>query len=651
MKRSTEHKQSANSPVVSTLETFLTVGAAITLAAGAIAENLHTNPWLATLFYTLCYLSGGYQGTIGGIQSLMRREIDVDILMVLAALGAAYIGAPFEGGMLLFLFALSNLLQDIAMARSGNAIHALMKLRPSEVTCMRNGNWQRCPVDSVQVGELVQLKPGENIALDGAIEHGEGDVDESSLTGESMPVRKAHGSALFAGTLNLSASMDYRVTRAAGESTLDKIVQLVEKAQNQKAASQSFLEKAEQRYALGVILLTLGLILLPPLLSGADFAASFYRAMTVMVVASPCALVISTPAAFLSAIGGAARMGVLFKGGIFLEKMASVKVIAIDKTGTLTQGKPKVVEIRPYPATAETAATPEHRLLQLAAAVEQRSEHPIAKAIEQARAERSITALESKSFTSITGKGATAQVEGITYLIGSPKLFKERIQSDPANQHHTWIEGLEDRPCTWVILGAIPASKTGPIRILGAIGIADPIRPESAAALKQLRKLGIEHIAMLTGDNPVVAQALGKEAGVDAVHASLLPEDKVKVIRQLQAKGPVAMVGDGINDAPALASANVGIAMGAAGTDIALESADLVLMGSQLQAIGKALALAKKTRSIVIQNLSFALAVILVLVSLALTVGITLPIGVVGHEGSTVLVCLNGLRLLFYRPD
>ena len=631
-------------------EIILTVIAGISLVGGFAAEHLHLNPWISDALFLLAYLTGGYFGVISGFQSLMERVIDVDLLMVLAALGAAYVGAPFEGGMLLFLFALSNVLQNHAMERSRRAIQSLMKLRPTEAFCKTDQGYVTRKLEEVETGTIVRVRPGESIALDGIVASGESTVDESSITGESMPVSKTIGSEVYAGTINQTGSLEYRVTKCASDSTLAKIINLVEDAQAQKASAQRFLEKAEQYYALGVILLTLGLIVFPPLLGKIDFASNFYRAMTVMVVASPCALVISTPAAFLSAIGGAARSGVLFKGGVHLERLADVEIVAFDKTGTLTEGKPRVTEVVPVSDSGETDrenASATQFVLQVAASVEALSEHPLARAIEEACNSEQLDLKPATNFNAIPGKGASATVDGVRYLVGSPSLFTERKAVLTASVSET-VRDFQKKAQTLILLGELSSDGTV-ARILGMVAIADQLRADSDQAVAKLKRLGVRRVVMLTGDNRQVAAEIGRQSGVDEVFSELLPQDKVTIVKQLSRSGPVAMVGDGVNDAPALASSHVGIAMGAAGTDVAMETADIVLMSSNLHHLEHAIGLAHKSRQIVAQNLVFALGVIVVLVACALTIGIPLPLGVVGHEGSTVLVCLNGLRLLRYR--
>jgi len=617
------------------VEALLMILCGIFLAGGFVVEKLSDPvPSGGQVLYLLAYLTGGYFGVIAGFGSLRRGVVDVDLLMVLAALGAAYVGAPFEGGMLLFLFALSNVLQSHALDKSRKAIQSLMTLRPDEVQVQEQGRWVTRAVESVEPGSVVRVRPGESIALDGAISRGESEINEASLTGESMPVSKKPGDPVFAGTLNQSGLIEIRVGKRSSESTLSRIVELVERAQSEKAGAQRFLEKAERRYALGVILFTLLLIFLPGPLLGEDFDTSFYRAMTVMVVASPCALIISTPAAYLSAIGGGARQGILFKGGVHLERLAKVDVVAFDKTGTLTRGRPQVTDILPL------NGVPPDELLRIAAALEAHSDHPLARSITRRANGRGLDIPEVERLDLLSGKGLRGVVRGQTHLVGSPALFRELGCEMPPE-----VEELRLRGRTVVLVGKEADAEAAP-RLCGALGLADQLRSDTAATVLALKKLGIRRVVMLTGDHASVAKNIAEEAGMDEVFAELLPEDKLRVVRELAEHGTVAMVGDGVNDAPALAAAHVGIAMGAAGTDVALETADVVLMSEQLSRLPTAFRLGRKTRRIVTQNLVFAMGVIVVLVFFALTRGIPLPLGVVGHEGSTVLVCLNGLRLL-----
>jgi Cd2+/Zn2+-exporting ATPase len=587
----------------------------------------------------------------------------VDLLMVLAALGAAVLGAPFEGAMLLFLFSLSNVLQDYALGRTRGAIQALMKLRPDQALVKVGQDAILRPIESLRIGDHVLVRPGERMPLDGVVVEGEGTVDESTLTGESMPVAKKAGAPVFAGTINQSGSLEVRVTKLAHESTIARLIKLVEEAQSEKAPTERFLDKFEQIYAMGVIGLTLLLAGVPPLIFDVPFADAAYRAITVMVVASPCALVISTPAAILSAIANGARRGILFKGGAHLEEAARLEVIAFDKTGTLTMGKPAVTDVTIIPLTALAHAAAsravrrdqENILLALAAAVESKSEHPLARAIVETARHRGLTIPSATNFASTPGQGVRAHVAfmgGMDIAVGSLRYF-DGVRLHGLERAMCEMERLQYEGKTAVLVAKLRANTSSPQAVvLGVIAIADVLRPSAPQVVERLHRLGIRRVVMLTGDNERVARAVARQAGVDEYYADLLPQDKVTLIKRLSRAGDrprhVAMVGDGVNDAPALASASLGIAMGAAGTDVALETADVVLMSDDLRQIAYAIALSRQTRRVIIQNLIFAIAVIAVLVAVALGLQLPLPLGVVGHEGSTVIVVLNGLRLLFF---
>jgi Cd2+/Zn2+-exporting ATPase len=634
------------------LEIVCTAATLVCMIAGWALPKIGFPPAAGVVAYVFAYLAGGYFGVQAGWRSLRQATIDVDLLMVLAALGAAVVGAPFEGAMLLFLFSLSNVLQALAIDRTRKAINSLMKLRPTQSLCRRDGETKLRPIEELIVGDILIVRPGESIPLDSVVIEGVSTIDEAMLTGESIPVTKSVGQPVFAGTINQTGGLEIRVTRLAKDSTLARLIKMVEEAQSEKANTQRFLDRAEQAYAISVLVFTAGLVVVPYFFLGQSFHDVFYRAMTVMVVASPCALIISTPASILSAIGGAARRGVLFKGGAHLERMAGITVVAFDKTGTLTLGRPQVTDLfvggkrLPFTTNLDEAA---FNLLRLTAAVESKSEHPLARAIVNAATERRLGVPEAIAFQAVTGKGAAAAVLGRRIGVGSPAFFQalrctglERTMED--------IGRLQDEGKTCMLVGELHSNGQEAV-ILGAIAVADVLRPDAAAQIKRLKHLGVKRIAMLTGDHARVAHAIAREAGVDEVHAGLLPEDKVRIVHALKEIGPVAMVGDGINDAPALAAADIGIAMGAAGTDVAMETADVVLMSDNLQNVAFALETARRARWVVAQNLGFALTVIVVMVIATLTTRVTMPIGVIAHEGSTVLVCLNGLRLLIPRKS
>jgi Cd2+/Zn2+-exporting ATPase len=620
----------------------------VLMIAGWLTPRLGLDQIWANIFFTAAYLAGGIFGVQASLRSLRHWTIDVDLLMVLAAVGAAIVRAPFEGAMLLFLFSLSNVLQSYAIDRTRKAIHSLMKLRPDKALTRREGKTVLLPIEQLVVGDLVIVRPGERIALDGVIVEGESSIDESSLTGESIPVLKRAGDPVFAATINQTGGLEVRVARLAKDSAIEKLIRMVEEAQSEKAETQRFLDRAEQFYAVAVIAFTLALIAWPFFFLHEPFHSVFYRAMTVMVVASPCALIISTPASILSAIGGAARRGVLFKGGVHLERTATIKVVAFDKTGTLTVGKPRVTDIISADAViqaAQNAGSEALHLLQLAASVEAKSEHPLAAAIVAEGKRRGLHFFGCTDFHSTSGKGASGMIDGRRIGVGNIRYF-ETLGGSLDDALAQKLDALQDAGKTCVVIGEIGKEA---VRILGGLAIADVLRAEAPGVVRALKAIGIERIVMVTGDNSRVAAAIAREAGVDEFHAELLPENKVRILKSLKTIGPVAMVGDGVNDAPALATATIGIAMGAAGTDVAMETADVVLMSDNLRNIPFAISISRHARMVIWQNLAIALSVIVVLVASALGFSLPLTLGVVGHEGSTVLVCLNGLRLLACR--
>src|SRR6266508_3631915 len=638
----------------------LTAACLLTTVLGWIAsdERLGLPAWLPWVLYAVAYTAGGFYSIQEAWETLKRRQFDVNFLMIIAAVGAASVGQPREGAILMFLFSLSNTMETYAMGRTHASIRALLDMAPKEAEVYRDGELARVPVEDLRVGEVVLVRPGAQVPADGVVLKGESAVNEASITGESMPVEKGPGLRIFAGTLNGQGALEARVAVPVGDSTLARIVAIVREAREQKAQSQDFTDRViGQYYAYAVVAITLAAIAIPLLFLGWDVPSTLYRAMTLMVVASPCALVISIPAALLSALASAARGGVLFKGGRHLEAAARVKVVAFDKTGTLTTGRPGVVALIPvggpgrlpdrlpclacYPRPDDDQLgdlTPEQiRLLSVAAAIEHASEHPLARAILKSAEEREIPIPDATDFEAQAGAGATATALGRAMRIGRPSMFGQ-LTPDVAIE----VQAQEIQGRTVVALGDdLP---------WGLIAIADTMRPEAASAVAQLKAAGVERVVLLTGDNKSVATALGTALGVDEIRAELLPHQKVEAIKELQDRyGPVAMVGDGVNDAPALATAALGVAMGAAGTDVALESADVLLMGDDLGRLPGALALARRARRIIRQNLVFAFAVMATLMVLAIAGNIALPLGVVGHEGSTLLVVANGLRLLMRR--
>jgi len=617
----------------------LTALCLVTLLLGWLG---HTSGWVAMpvvwALYTTSYLAGGFDTTRRAIRDLRVGEFNVDLLMITAALGAAAVGEVPEGGVLLFLFSLSKSLEQYILGRTRRAIEALMDLTPEEAFVRREGQDQRVPVGELKMDDLVIVHPGERIAADGVIASGQTSVDQAAMTGESIPVDKSVGDMVFAGTLNQRGSIEVSVTRLAGETTLARIVQLVEEAQAKKAQSEQFIRWFGRRYTLVVIGIAVLTLVVPILVWSEAFSAAFYRAMTVLVVASPCAVVISIPAAILSAIAGAARGGVLFKGGGNLELIASLRAIAFDKTGTLTIGRPRLVELR----VAEGIVPDD--VLRLAASAESLSEHPLSRAVVEAAKEQGLELLPAADLDAIVGRGIRARVGSRWILVGKPELFTERGGVIPPDLALAAQE-LAAAGKTTFFVGDESA-------VLGLLSVADTLRPGTAQAFTRLRKLGVEHLVMLTGDNRTVARAIAESLDIE-FEAELLPEDKLRSIERLRKQyGSVAMVGDGINDAPSLAAASLGISLGGGSTDVALETSDVVLMADDLRHLPYAIALARQANRVIFQNLFFAFGTMAVLLAITYFGSLRLPFAVVGHEGSTVLVILNGLRMLgFPRPS
>ena len=630
-------------------EAILTAATFVLMFAALGAERIVGASSLATLLYALAYVTGGVFGVKAGLASALAGTIDIDLLMILAALGAAIVGAPFEGVLLLFLFSLSNVLQDYSMGRTRNAIRALMKLRPARASVLRGGEEVVLPVESCRVGDIFVVRPGEKIALDGTVVDGASAVDQAVITGESKPVKKEINDSVLAGTMNKNGALRVQVSQAAKDSTLAKVIRLVEEAQGQRAKTQRFLDKAEQYYASGVIIATALAIAIPVFLIGEGFDSAFYRAMTMMVAASPCALVISTPATILSAIGNGARRGILFKGGVHLERAAAVRVVALDKTGTLTEGTPRVSDV----ITVTRASTKlwqgsEEDLLALVATVEANSEHLLAKATVEEAKRRNIQVTETIAFEAVSGRGVRATVEDHRILIGNRK-FIEDVAATNVDDVEDALKRLERENKT-VVLVAQEVGETDEVVVLGLVAFSDQLRADARDVVRDLKDQGVERVVMITGDNRETAERIGEQVGVDEVYSELMPDEKLTVIESLEEKyGPVAMIGDGVNDAPALARASLGIAMGAAGTDVAMETADVVLMADELSKVAYVIALSRRTRRTLIFNLGLAGLLIAVMIVGIFTVQLPLPLAVVGHEGGTVLVSLNGLRLLFFR--
>ncbi|WP_199698679.1 heavy metal translocating P-type ATPase [Deinococcus cavernae] len=618
---------------------LLTALTLLGLLIGLAGQYLLQNEYVRWGGYLMAYLAGGIPAGREALHSLfVERKLDVDLLMVLAALGAASIGQAADGAILLFLFSLSNTLQDWAMGRTKNAIQALMDLNPEGATVRRQGpdgksveKW--CELGDIRIGDILVVKPGERIAADARVVKGTTSVDESPITGESVPIDKTTGSELASGTVNLNGSVEAEVTRPAGESTLARLVGLMEEAQTQKSKTEHITEKYESPYAMIVLLCVPLVYALLRYGFRLDVDASWYRAMTFMVVASPCAVVISTPAVMLSAMAAAARAGVLFKSSAALDTLAGVNTVAFDKTGTLTQARMTLTH---------TVADDPRAALALAAGLELHSEHPIAQAIVQAAQEQQVTPVTVHEAQAIPGHGIEARLpgDGLSQLAWAGNLrLAQRAGAQLTPEQEVALSQLSREGSSTVIVGAGS-------RVLGIMGVADALRPHIREALNTLQGSGVAHRVMLTGDKQEVAHTVAHEVGLTEYRAELLPEDKLRIIGELP--GPVAMVGDGVNDAPALARADLGVAV-ASGTDVAIESADVVLMQNDLGKLGGAVKLAREARRTVLINLAFAFSVIAVVAPLAVMGKVPLPLGVIAHEGGTVFVVFMGLRLLTRR--
>jgi Cd2+/Zn2+-exporting ATPase len=596
----------------------------------------HFPALLSTGFYLGAYIFGGWDISQHAWHAIKERHFDTDLLMVMAALGAAFLGDFAEGALLLFLFSLGHATEERALDRARAAVRALADLAPKTALVRRDGKEQEVPVESLRLEDLVVVRPGVRIPVDGVILVGRSGVDQASVTGESLPVDKLPGDAVFASTVNGEGALEVKVTRLAKDSTLSRVMKMVEEAQAQKSPTQQTVEKFERVFVPGVMILTALVIIIPPLF-GFPFHDSFLRAMTLLVAASPCALALGTPATILAGVAQAARNGVLVKGGAHLENLGRLKVIAFDKTGTITHGRPEVTDIMVFGRNKSD-------VLSLAAGAESRSAHPLARAIIRASQTQGVTASALEGVESVTGQGLRANLGGKMIWVGNQKLMDSagvNLSSEMLEQAN--IIQQQGKTLMWVA-----EHQT----VLGLIGLADTLRTEAAPTMKALKAAGVERTIMLTGDNARSASAIASEVGLTDFHADLLPEDKLTVIRQLvKDYGQVAMIGDGVNDAPALANATVGIAMGGAGTDVALEVADVALMGDDLSKLPFAVGLGRATRAIIVQNLYISLGVICLLIITSLTGIVSIGVAVVFHEGSTLVVVANALRLLGYKEQ
>lgn len=662
----------------------------IGFASSVIGQQAH----IVTIFYAAAIATGGYFTARRGIAAVRSLSLDINFLMMIAVIGAAAIGDWAEGATVVFLFAFANTLESYTVNRARNSIKELMDLAPIEALVNRHGHFHRLPVAEIEVGDIILAKPGDKIAMDGIVVGGASSVNQAPITGESMPVEKRPGDPVFAGTINQRGSLEIQVTRPFEDNTLSRIIHLVEEAQAKRAPSQQFVDRFAKYYTPAVIAIAVGVAGIPPLL-GEPWYPWLYRALALLVVSCPCALVISTPISIVSAIANASRHGVLIKGGAYLEQTGAVSMVAFDKTGTLTRGRPEITDI--VPLNGHLPA----QILSIAASIEHDSEHPLAEAILRKARVEGLPLRPVRDFESITGLGVSATLENTAYYVGSIKLFQDlgfacpdayqpmrnaEARPDsaqpaysvkayldsyhsehtsgacPDTNHHTHVIGacddceergagashpictllntFQDEGKTIVVLG----TKDG---ALGVMAIADELRAASKDAIGSLHQHGIERVVMLTGDNETTARAIASKLGIDEYHAGLLPEDKVGVVQRLLAShGKVAMIGDGVNDAPALATATVGIAMGTAGSDAALETADIALMADDLSKVPYVVALSRRTLRIIKQNIMLALLVKSIFLALAFPGWLTLWLAVVGDMGISLVVIANGMRLL-----
>jgi Cd2+/Zn2+-exporting ATPase len=610
------------------------------LACGLLLQWFNIGPAvLATAGFALSTLAGGMLVFPAAFKALRRLSLDMNVLMTVAVVGAWLIGEHAEAASVVFLFALSELLESWSVGRARRAIRSLLKLTPETANLKQaDGHSAEVPVHEIKVGDRILVRSGDRVPLDGAIVSGASAINQAPITGEAIPVEKAAGDPVFAGTINGEGSLEVEVTKLASDSTLARIIQLVEDAEQQKAPTQRFVDKFARIYTPAVFVAAIVVALLPPLLAGQPWEVWSYRALALLVIACPCALVIATPVSIVSGLTALARRGVLIKGGAYLETVGKLRALAVDKTGTITQGQPRVTNV------IALAGLTESDVLAKAAAIDTHSSHPLARAVVAAAKERGVSFVPAESYQSKTGLGAEAIIEGHPYFIGNHKMAHELGVCSPEIERR--LAEIEARGESLAVLGHRPHPGCQG-EVLGILAIGDTIRPEVSAALKSLHAAGIEKIIMLSGDNQRTVDAIARQADIDEAMGDLLPEDKVTRIRELvQRYQHVGMIGDGVNDAPALAIASVGIAMGAAGSDTAIETAGMALMNDDLTKLAEAITMGKRTLSIIRFNVGFALALKAVFLILAFTGYTSLWLAILADTGATLLVIANALRLL-----
>jgi Cd2+/Zn2+-exporting ATPase len=601
------------------------------LLFGFLGSFTDVSPMLTTVFYALSLLIGLYKPAKSAFYAVKSGSLDMNVLMTTAAVGAAVIGQWFEGATVVWLFALGNALQTKSIVRTRNSIRSLIDSAPPEAWVKAGTELVNTAVEEISVGAIIVVKPGDKIPLDGEIIKGHSSVNQAPITGESIPVDKQIGETVYAGTINQNGSLEIKVAKLVEDTTISKIIHLVEKAQEQKAPTQAFVDKFARIYTPIVFALALTVIILPPLMGLGSWSDWFYKGLELLVVACPCALVISTPVAIVSAIGNAAKNGVLIKGGSFLEIAGAISAIAFDKTGTLTEGKPKVSEVITLHST-------ENQLISIARTLEEHSTHPIGLAVIDYAKEKGIASQPGEAFQSIVGKGVQAAINDTTYFAGNLNMYEE--MGTPISEIKEHVVALQNEGNTLVIVGTREM-------ILGIVAVSDAIRETTIIAIQRLWSTGVKEMIMLTGDNEGTAKKVASQANVNRYFAELLPEDKVAVIKSIQKEGhTVAMVGDGINDAPALAAADIGIAMGGAGTDTAMETADIVLMADNLEQLPHTIKLSRAALRIIKQNIWFSLVVKFAALILIFPGWLTLWIAVVSDTGAALIVILNSMRLL-----
>lgn len=628
------------SPQKITKESFLKrnwtlVIAAILIGTAFYAQfTLGEDDLVTKGLYVFAIIIGGFQLFKEGLSDLFKLDFSMEVLMTIAIIGASIIGEWAEGSIVVILFAISEALERFSMDKARQSIRSLVDIAPKEALIRRNNQEKMLNVTEIQIGDIMIIKPGQKIAMDGIVVKGHSSVNQSSITGESVPVEKTIADDIFAGTLNEEGILEVEVTKHVTDTTIAKIIHLVEEAQGERAPAQAFIDTFAKYYTPVIMVISALIILVPPLIFGGDWQTWIYQGLSLLVVGCPCSLVISTPVSIVSAIGNAAKNGVLVKGGIYLEEIGGLRAIAFDKTGTLTKGTPVVTDFNVSEKKKESD------ILAILSALENLSQHPLASAIINEAHKRGVDyqSISIQNFQSMTGKGIKGEYQGETYVIGSPKLFEPAIiqQTELMGNYET----LQAQGKTVMVFG----TKN---QILAIIAVADEVRESSAAVIAKLHQLGIEHTIMLTGDNQKTALSMGQQVGVTDIKGDLMPEDKLNYIKVLQQKyGKVAMIGDGVNDAPALAAATVGIAMGGAGTDTALETADVALMGDDLNKLPFVVKLSRQTLKIIKQNISFSLGIKLLALLLVIPGWLTLWIAIVADMGATLIVTLNGLRLM-----